>query len=270
MVNAFRALLIAALATIAQGYAQISQASVMDEVIKTFQTADQETLALFDIDMVILQPEDPAFQMANMKRFSSICKKIVQQLPADKKDIFLILTSVDNNSVLIDAKMPELIGDLTRRKVPTMALTGNFTGKFGVVENMEQWKIAHLLRHGIDFSVGAPSAQQMVFDDLPAFRQNYSTYMQGILFVNGSTCSKGDALIAFLKKTNHRPKKVIFIDDREDNLKSVEAALKQFDPSIVFTGLHFTGAKDYPSPVLTEQQFESRWQQAAQQAMKTE
>ncbi len=266
----FNSFILAAIAVIAQAHAEISQINTLDEVVKSYKEADQETLALFDIDMVILQPKDPAFQMANMKRFSPICKKVIQQLPSEKRDLFLILTTVSSDPVLIDAQMPVLLDDLTKRNVPKMALTGNFTGKFGSIENMEEWKINHLSTVGINFSQGAPYEETIVFRDLPSYRQHYSTYTKGILFVNGSTCPKGEALIAFLKKTSHKPKKVIFIDDREENLKSVESTLKQFDESIAFVGLHFTGAKDYPSTLITEQQFESRWQEIALQALKVE
>ncbi|MBS0604418.1 MAG: DUF2608 domain-containing protein [Verrucomicrobia bacterium] len=263
----FQSFLIPALAIAACCRAEISQVNQMNDVVQCFKDADKETLALFDIDLVILQPKDPAFQMANMKRFSPICKKVVQQIPSDKRDIFFILTTLSSDPVLIDPRLPVLLSDLKERNVPTMALTGNFTGKFGSIDNMEEWKIRHLAQFGIDFSKGAPSSDQIVFRDLPSFRENYSTYTKGILFVNGSTCPKGDALVAYLKKTGHAPSQVIFIDDREDNLKSVEASLQQFDPSIKFKGLHFTGAKDYPSKEISEQQFEARWLEVAGQAL---
>lgn len=255
-----------AFATYAQ--AEISQVNTMNEVITSFKEADQQTLALFDIDMVILQPQDPAFQMGNMKRFSPICKKVIRELPSEKIDLFFILSTLSSEPALINQEMPAFLEDLRKRQIPMMALTGNFTGKFDNIENMEEWKIKQLAKMDIHFSRQAPHEETIVFCDLPSYRQNYSTYTKGILFVNGSTCPKGEALIAFLKKTNRTPKKVIFIDDREDNLKSVEASLKQLDPAILFIGLHFTGAKDYPSTPITEQLFESRWREIASQALK--
>lgn len=266
----FSSFLLTAIAAISLTHAEILPVNTLQDAVKTFQEADRDTLALFDIDMVILQPQDPAFQMANMKRYSPIVKKIMQQLPADKRDVFLVLTTISSETVLIDSKMPHLIEELTDKKVPTMALTANFTGRFADIENMEEWKIKRLVQWGIDFSKGAPHDGKIVFEDLPSYRGQHSIYTNGVLFVNGSVCPKGEALIAFLKKTGHSPKKVIFIDDREDNLKSVESALQAFDPSIVFKGLHFTGAKDYPSPEISEQQFETRWQEVAERTISTQ
>lgn len=257
---------IAALLSVSLCHAQIQPVNTMKEVIECFKEADRDTLALFDIDMVILQPQDPAFQMANMKRYSPVIKKIMQQVPSDKRDIFLVLMSISSNAVLIDRQMSLLLKDLAKRNIAKMALTGNFTGSFAEIENMEDWKIKQLAQLEIDFSQGAPYADKIIFSELPSYRHQYSTYTNGILFVNGSVCPKGEALVAFLKKTGHSPRKVIFIDDREENLTSVEASLKQYDPSIEFKGLHYTGAKDYPSPVISEELFESRWQEIALKA----
>ena len=49
--------------------AKITQVDDMKEVFDQFNNADEKTLAIFDVDMVLVQPSDPAFQMANMKRF---------------------------------------------------------------------------------------------------------------------------------------------------------------------------------------------------------
>jgi hypothetical protein len=204
--------------------------------------------------------------MGNMKRYSHICKKIIKDVPENKRDVFMILTTIDSEPVLIDPQMKTLLDSLGKKKVAKMALTGNFTGKFRGIENMEQWKIDCLNKLGIDFSQGAPHADSITFDELPSYRSNYCVYTKGILFVNGSTATKGEALVAFLKRTGQSPKKVIFIDDREEHVKSVEASLQAFNSSIEYTGVHFTGAKDYPSKVISEGEFEAKWKATALQA----
>ena len=90
--------------------------------------------------------------------------------------------------------------------------------------------------------------------------------LDGVLFVNGTTVSKGDAFQSFLQKTGFSPDKIIFIDDREENLKSLSAAIQKMDKSIEFQGLHFLGAQKYPSKIISENEFESRWEQLALQA----
>lgn len=249
-------------------HAQITRVNDMQEVFDALSNADSKTLAIFDVDMVLIQPSDPAFQMANMKRFSAISKRIMKELPADKQMIFLSLMTISSNPVLIDDRTPQFIDLIIRRGVPAMALTANLTGKFGTISKMEQWRVDGLRQLGIDFSKTAPYQTSLVFDDLASYRDNYSTYLNGVLFVNGITVSKGEAFLSFLEKTGFVPNKVIFIDDREDNLKSLEAAIEKLDRPIEYQGLHYLGAQRYPSKIISAEEFESRWQKLASEAKK--
>lgn len=243
--------------------AQISQVNDMKEVFDYFNNADSKTLAIFDVDMVLIQPSDPAFQMANMKRFGAISKRIMKEIPTDKQMMFLSLMTMSSDPMLIDDQTPQYLHRIAQKGVPMMALTANLTGKFGAICKLEQWRVDGLRKLGIDFSNSAPYQKPLIFDELASYRGNYSTYLNGILFVNGTTVSKGDAFLSFLKKANYYPNKIIFIDDREDNLKSLESALQILDKEIEYQGLHFLGAQNYPSKVISEEQFESRWQQLA-------
>lgn len=248
------------------GYATTIPVNEMKEVFEHLHTADAKTLVIFDVDMVLVQPSDPAFQMANMKRFGPICKRIMKELPPEKQMLFLSLTTIRSQPVLIDACSLELLQSMSQRNIPAMALTANLTGSFGPIHNMEEWRVNTLRSLGIDFRHLTPYQKPLVFDDLPTFRGNYSTYLDGMLFINGTTVSKGEALLSFLKKTRFLPDKVIFIDDREENLKSVEAAIQQMNRRVEYLGLHFLGAQNYPSEQISEEAFTASWQELALQA----
>jgi len=248
-------------------HAQITQVNDMEEVFSAFSNADAKTLAIFDVDMVLVQPSDPAFQMANMKRFSTISKRIMKEIPADKQMLFLSLMTISSTPVLIDERIPKFFDQIIQKGIPTIALTANLTGKLGIIQKMEQWRIDSLRQLGIDFSMTAPCQTPLVFDDLAPYRGNYSTYLNGVLFVNGTSVSKGEAFLSFLEKTGLSPNKVIFIDDREENLKSLETAIQKLDKSIDYHGLHYLGAQKYPSKMISEEEFESRWQKLASQAI---
>lgn len=244
-------------------HAEITRVNTMEEVFNHFNGAD--SMAIFDVDMVLVQPSDPAFQLVNMKRFSAITKRILKEIPADKQMMFLSLMTISSDPVLIDERTPQFIKQL-QNSIPTMALTANLTGAFGAISNMEQWRVNSLRCLGIDFTKAAPYQSSLLFDDLAPYRDNYATYLNGILVVNGTVVSKGEAFLSFLKKTNFSPSKIIFIDDHEGNLKSLEAALQSLDKPIDYHGLHFTGAQEYPSKLISEEEFESRWQELASKA----
>lgn len=245
---------------------EITQVNDMKEVFAEFDSADAQTLGIFDVDMVLIQPSDPAFQMANMKRFSAVAKRIMKEVPADKQMLFLSLMTISSEPVLIDERTPLFMQQIITRGIPMMALTANLTGPLGKISDMAEWRIEGLRRLGIDFSKTAPCESALVFDNLASYRGNYSTYLNGALFVNGTNVSKGDAFLAFLEKTHYYPSKVIFVDDREENLKSLEAAIQKLEKPIEYRGLHFTGAQNYPSKEISEEEFALRWQTLADQA----
>jgi len=242
-------------------YADITEVNDMEEIFKHFNEADSKTLGIFDVDMVLVQPSNPAFQWANMKRFSPICKRVMKEIPADRQMVFLSLMTTSSNPVLIDPRTPEFLKEL--RDIPLMGLTANLTGKLKTIENMEKWRVDGLRQLGIDFSKSAPSKEPLVFDNLSSYRGHFSTYLDGILFVNGTTISKGEIFLSFLKKIEFYPDKIIFVDDREDNLKSMESALQTLDIPIEFIGLHFTGAQKFPSELISEEEFEAQWKALA-------
>lgn len=247
-------------------HGEIAQVDDMKEVFDHFNNADSQTLAIFDIDMVLVQPSEPAFQMANIRRYGEISKRIMKEVPAEKQMLFLSLMTLSSNPVLIDDRIPEYLQGILQRGIPSMGLTANLTGSFGSIKNMEQWRINSLRCLGIDFSKTAPYPDSLIFNDLASYRGNYSTYLNGVFFVNGTCVAKGEALLAFLEKTNFMPNKIIFVDDREDNLKSMEAAIQKFGKPIEFRGLHFLGAQKYPSMVISEDEFQSRWRKLASEA----
>lgn len=189
-------------------HAQITQVNDMQEVIDALSDADSKTLAIFDIDMVLVQPSDPAFQMANMKRYNAISKRIMKEVPPDKQMLFLSLMSISSDPVLIDDRMPQFLEQISQKGIPAIALTANLTGKLGAIQKMEQWRVDNLRQLGIDFSKIAPYQATLIFDNFAPYRGNYSTYLDGILFVNGTSVSKGEAFLSFLEKGGFFPDKL--------------------------------------------------------------
>jgi hypothetical protein len=238
----------------------------MKELKTHLDQLEKNDCALFDVDMVLIQPKEPAFQMANMKRYRFLVKKIAEGVPLEKRDIFWNLMTIHSDSVLISPEILEAWTKLKDQKIASIALTACLTGKFAHIENMQRWKIDRLKALGIDFAQTAPYLERIVFEELPSYRGYHSIYEDGMLFVNGTSCSKGRALIAFLNKTRFSPKKIVFIDDRREHVKSVEESLKRFDPKINYVGIHFIGAREYDSFPISEAAFKAKWEEIARLA----
>src|SRR5690554_2745246 len=104
-------------------HAEITQVNNMKEVFSYFNNADSKTLAIFDVDMVLIQPSDPAFQMANIRRFGNTAKRILKEIPAEKQMMFLCLMTTSCDSQLIDNNTPQILQQIMQKGVQAMALT---------------------------------------------------------------------------------------------------------------------------------------------------
>lgn len=83
---------------------------------------------------------------------------------------------------------------------------------------------------GVDLSKTAPLQQEMMFD-----ADQGVLFRNGILFSAGT--SKGDLLRRFFKEANVHPKRILFIDDKESQLKIVEKVCEEMQ--IPFVGLRY-------------------------------
>lgn len=251
-----------------KSWAQIVEVHSLDEVREHFKGKNSSTFAVFDIDMVLIQPSDPAFQMLNIERYYPVAKRIILSVPPAKRDILYALTSLYYDSVLVDNNYPLFFQQLQDQGIPAMGLTASLTGSLLHIPCLEAWKSDHLCSQGIYFEESAPSSSSITFCDLPSYRGYYPVFYKGVLLTNGGfSCSKGKGFVTFLQDAQLHPQEIIFADDKEDNLTSVERALFEYDPSIKFVGLHYLGARYYPSEYISEEEFARRWETLAAQAV---
>lgn len=247
-------------------FAEIISIESVKELNRSMEDLSSNDLVLFDVDMVLVQPSEPAFQMSNMKKYGPIVKEVMKSIPEEKQMVFLALMTISSDPILIEYQIVDLLDFLQAKCIPCMALTANLTGSLVEVSCMEMKRIESLKKLGIDFSKTAPSQSDIIFKNLASYRKNYSRFLEGVFFVNGTTVSKGEALLAFLDRIDFCPEKIIFIDDKEDNLKSVEAALKHLDKKIFYQGFLYSGAKKYPSKDISEKDFSEKWFELAEKA----
>jgi hypothetical protein len=245
-------------------FATIHSVSTMEEVSHYLQNADSQSLAIFDVDLVLIQPADPAFQMANFKKYASIAKEIFHSLTFDQKIAFLNLAITGSSPVVIDTMCHQIFDDLDSRQIKRIALTASLTGEFDSITNMVDWRIDQLNQVNINFAKF--SSCNFKFEEYAPYRGNLPEFKEGILFTNGIGELKGDLLVDFLNRANFCPKLIVCVDDREKNLINIEEALHRCYPSLEFIGLHYTGAADYCSPFIDEATFLSKWQELAERA----
>ena len=223
-------------------HAQIHETSYFKEVIDHLSEGD---LLLLDIDDTLLITKqmlgcDEWFQY-KYKQYKQeglspeeALKKALNQWIAIRK-----LTDME----LVEPQTDDHIQDLQEKGFQVMGLT---TQSHMLSERTNE----HLKQVSIHLQKTAPSQKDHYFVQ----EGRGVLYRHGILFTAGT--HKGQALIDLLEILELRPKKIVFINDKESHLKEVEVLVEQY--GIPFVGLRYAYSDEKKSafcPKIAEIQF---------------
>lgn len=126
---------------------------------------------------------------------------------------------------LIEEDAPSVVASLQEKGFPVMILTTRG-------DSVSRATRLQLLSAGIDMTKSPVHKDALFLQHLPDVH-----FVDGILFANGR--NKGACLISFLHQIGYTPKRILFIDDKQASLKSVEEVEKE---GITFLGLRYTCA----------------------------
>lgn len=216
---------------------QIENLERFEQTVANLGTCD---LVLFDVDSVLLVPDDAILRPVGKPFLKKLIAMLESNANYSKEDLWgRVLAGMTVS--LVDERMPSVVRALQQRDIPTIAFTACWSGKLGPLQSCADWRIGQLRELGFDFSrafshVGFWQHSHGTASDHPP------TFKSGVLFSPHQP--KGDTLQHFLKAAAWMPKCIVFIDDREDYLKSVEAAAK--DLGIEFQGFHYTAVLHLP------------------------
>lgn len=234
-------------------FADILQTQNLEVVSQLLEQADVSTLVIFDVDDVLIAPnEEFAFKVLIRKKLS---KKL--KIKYSKNEIKVIFSNFfEKRSVkLVNPKIIDLINKLTHKNIPTTALTRWWTGKYGKIPNMEDLRFKGLNAVGISFIGISPFKKDCIFPNLKT-DDGIPIIKNGIILT--AFADKGLVLKAALNKVKLKFTRIIFIEDDLSQLQSVEKICKEMN--IIFTGIHYTEANLIPLPVLNEQKERVRFQ----------
>ncbi len=208
--------------------------------LEQFLTHDADkTLLLFDVGDVLLVPEGALLQGEVKKMREQLRAEHLSPLGDERHKHLWSQILINEKRQLVEAHTPKIIKDLQEKGVKIMALTALQTGQLGAIESMEDWRLAHLARHGIHFTPVAQNQEHFVLDEL--YQDGFSpVYKKGALFTYKQ--SKGQVLTAFLNRINWMPQHIVFVDDKRANIEDVAEASDKL--AIPFTGAHYQVAKN--------------------------
>lgn len=248
--------------------AEIIEIHQLKELEKPFSAPLKSTdWVLFDIDYTLTEPQHPILQMSVIKHNKQRFKEELATFTPEQKDLVPILMVTQFPSKLIDCDLPWVIRKL-KDDCTVLGFTAADTSVVGDVGAVPQWRQKELKRLGIDFSPNPKTSQlpnkNIEFTQFSPFRGTFPIYQNGILYANVNH-SKGEVLAAFLDKTAQKPTKVIFIDDTLENIRGVEAEMK--NRGIPFLGVHYRVPAN-ESVNITESEWRAVWDKIHDRAEK--
>lgn len=191
----------------------------------------EHDLVLLDIDFTVMKPCDAALLPCGWH----LRKQYLHVLDLKRREFLQSIIALECKEELVDVAYIDIIKYLEKKGIPVVGLTALEVGKYGKIENLEDWRLANLKLVGIDLSNSFTHKNLTFFKTFPQYNKNYPLFKNGILFTNRQP--KGMVFTAFIDLIGHPPKKVIFIDDNLEYLKSVEEAALRM--GIEFIGFHY-------------------------------
>lgn len=196
-----------------------------------FNYLEEDTLVVFNVNNVLLHMSQ---SLGSTPWAVESVQRIQEERGIDKPhatNLFIpywhqVLIASDVYPV--EAETEAVIRKLQKLQVPLMGLTNRYI-------EMAYPTLYALRSLGIDLSLSTISDEdRFVPTKSPA------KFIEGVVF-NGLINNKGDTLIAFLKDLGYKPKKVIYVEDKEKHLKYLGERVEEY--GCKFLGVRY-GAMD--------------------------
>jgi hypothetical protein len=212
-------LLLSLFVTTNSAMADVMTISDFTPLAKLLEESDQDTLVIFDVDHVLIMPTDEHTLNRHPYR-KQLWQEIEGRLSKeDMKTLYGIATSKAQWR-LVDPDIIDIFAHLRKYKIPSIALTSMYTGKFGNIEKLEDWRIKHLHDLGFDFRNLTPIKEEILLYELEE-RDGVPMLKSGVMLT--AQVDKGKTLECILRRSNYYPKTIVFIDDMLNNIESLES-----------------------------------------------
>lgn len=208
------------------------EVSSLHEAKQYFSEASTTTLVMFDLNGVVLEPTEEMLQVNNKSIFKKYWQKYCGKMSHDEERPYFLTLRTRTGYKTVEDGIHEILSDLSGRGSKAVVLTLAPVG--GSPTPYEQVLTDALRENQIFF---APFWGNIHRLNLDSFRKGDRTFnpifVDGLVVTDGM--DKGSVFESFIEHISGATlfDKVIFIDDKESNLKSVEDVAKRLGFSYV-------------------------------------
>lgn len=210
------------------------------EIAQKIKKWDNSTFVFFDVDDTIINGPDLfpqgfwnqlLFKIRVLFRYPWLARQSIWEE-------YYSLMWQQANRALVEADIVPTIQQMQNNGVVVLGLTSMETGSYGVIKDMPEWRFHMLAKLGILFNNRFAST---IFTSLTSYRSHYPALYKGILCCNQQP--KSVVLAAFFDTYQIKPGKVVFFDDKIDEVRGIAAWCKK--NAIPFETYHYLGAKRF-------------------------
>lgn len=204
---------------------------------------DKDTLVIFDVDEVLIMPTDEYRLTHPFRR--ELVKDIQSRLSLEEQKILFSIIMLKQTMRLVDMEIIDLLNKLKEYKIPTIALTKFLTGKIGNISKVEDLLFKNLALLNISFQDLTPFKNEIKLHGMHG-NSGIPFLKDGVIMT--AMIDKAKVLKSVFTRMSYFPRKIIFIDDKLDNLQSVQNF--SINSQIIFQGFHYLGANNIPERLL--------------------
>lgn len=234
--------------------ADIAMISTFIPLKKIIQQANQNTLVIFDVDHVLIMPTDE-YTLNRHPYRKKLWQDIECRISKEEMKTLYGITASKAKWRLVDPDIISIFTYLKKYQIPSIALTSLYTGKFGNIEKLEDWRIKQLQDLGFDFASLTPIKEELFANELEE-QGGVPMLKSGVVLT--AQIDKAKTLEYILHHNNYYPETIIFIDDQLQNIESLEKLSSKLQ--IKFHGFHYTAVSNMPIPEINKQTEKLRFQ----------
>lgn len=226
-----------------------------------------EDLVVFDVDMVLTIPRDPIYHMSTIRAYKDDFKAFIKAYP-HYYDLAALYFLIQSPQQISDERFVNLVTKV-RKKCHQIYLTAILTGSFPDIFNVAEWRAYALASAG--FAIYNDEKDTNIYKNFPEYMGSYPKRNGNLLITNGSKggVPKGLLFVHYLAEKSLIPNRVIMVDDRKEELESVQKYLAESYPGIEFIGLNYVATyKPQPIPEGYKTPTRPRFQKALKKVKK--
>lgn len=216
--------------------ASISEVNNLTLFKDTIYSLNENAIVLLDIDYTVMKPCDAALLPCGRH----LRRQYLHTLDLKRREFLQSIIALETKEELVDAAYIDIIKCLEEKGIPIVGLTALEVGEYGKIEKLEDWRLDNLKHVGVDLSNSFKHKNPTSLKTLPEYNNNFPLFKNGVLFTNRQP--KGLVFTAFINILDNKPKKVIFIDDNLEYLKSVQQAALGL--GMEFIGFHYRAVEN--------------------------